>query len=654
VVAEFFAPDGPLAASFPRFEPRPEQVDLAVAVAATISERDKVMAEAGTGIGKTLAYLVPALTSGLRTVVSTGTKNLQEQLIHQDIPIVEAALGRDLEVQVMKGRTNYLCHLRADRFALQPLLPSTAEAGAWESILAWRDETTTGDRVELRALADGSPLWRELTATGDQCTGRRCPDFERCWITIMRRRAQAADLVIVNHHLYMADLALRQRLGDLTVALLPLHELVVFDEAHELDEVAANHFGFQVSERRFIELAHDVRQATAADPSLAAQLAGTLDRLRNNARALFDELPYGGGRTPLPAGPSDVILDRYNDVDAHLEQMESHVASSALEEGPGLARRAALLAAELAFVLRLQPRRSLTSDIRLPELEEGDTFVRYTEAAGRHRALVARPVDVATILGGSLEPLSAVLVSATLAVGGSFDNYRARVGLEQAREVSVGSTFDFENNARLYIPEDLPEPSDPTFPARAAERAAALAASSAGGAFVLCTSHRMLPIARAALEAETRLHVLVQGEAPRSLLIEEFREHGDAVLVATMSFWQGVDVPGSALRLVVIDKLPFASPSDPIVAARVAFLRRHGRDPFMAYQVPQAALLLRQGFGRLIRRHSDRGLVALLDRRVLRRRYGRLFLDSLPRCPHLSRLEEAQRFLAELSSRGRP
>jgi len=646
VVAEFFAPDGPLASSFAAYEPRAEQVDLAVEVAAAIAERDKLMAEAGTGIGKTLAYLVPALTSGLQTIVSTGTKNLQEQLVKKDIPIIEAALEREIDVQVMKGRTNYLCHLRADRFAAQPLLPSPNDAGVYDSILAWREQTETGDRAELRTLADDSALWRDLTATSDQCVGRKCTDFERCWITVMRRRAAACDLVIANHHLYMADLSLRHRLAEIGVSLLPPHDLVIFDEAHDLDEVAASHFGFHVSERRFGELAHDALQAAGADPGLAAQLEGVLERLRNEARGLYDRLPYDSGRTPLLGAPSDVIVDCYNAVDAQLEQVEAIMASSTLDEGVGLARRAAVLAAELAFVLRLDPRRSVTTDVALPELDDADTFVRYTEALGRHRAVVARPVDVAAILKANLEPLTAVFVSATLTVGGSFDNFRARSGLDDARELSVGSPFDFDQNARLYIPEDLPEPSHPDFGARAAERATSLVAASEGGAFVLCTSYRMLPIVRNALEDGTNLNVLMQGDAPRSHLIEEFQEHGDAVLVATMSFWQGVDVPGSALRLVVIDKLPFASPADPVVAARVDFLRRHGRDAFMEYQVPQAALLLRQGFGRLIRRHSDRGLVAILDSRVLKRRYGRVFLDSLPSCPRLTELAEAEEFLS--------
>ncbi len=618
---------------------------LADGIAAAISAGERLVAEAGTGSGKTLAYLHPAIASGLKTVVSTGTKNLQEQLVNKDVPLLARALGREIDVQVMKGRTNYLCHVRAERFAGEPLFPSLDEARAYAAVERWRHRTRTGDRAELSLLTDDSALWRELTATSDQCLGRKCRDYERCFVTLMRQRAQLADLVVVNHHLYLADLALRQRLGEEAVFLLPAHDLVVFDEAHDLDEVAANHFGVAVSERRFVELVHDVERLVAGDAALAGYLRPRLSELSARARRLFEALPFGVGRTSLEAlADRRALAEAYVSLDEQLEQLEGELALP-LEEAAPLARRAQSLAAELCFVLGTKARRELPRGPDLALDGARDAVVRYTELAGRTRTAWARPVDVSRLLREALGGTRAVFLSATLRVDGSFSHFRARVGLDRTRELAVGSPFDYRTAARFYVADDLPEPDRPEFAPLAAARAAELVNASGGGAFVLATSHRMLTILRGALESATSLRILMQGEAPRSHLVETFRADGNAALVATMSFWQGVDVPGSALRLVILDKLPFASPGDPVTAARLELLGARGGDPFMDYQVPQAALLLRQGFGRLIRRHSDRGLVALLDRRVLHRRYGAVFLRSLPDCPRLTALADALDFL---------
>ncbi|OGQ91302.1 MAG: hypothetical protein A2289_09735 [Deltaproteobacteria bacterium RIFOXYA12_FULL_58_15] len=647
-VKDFFAPDGPLARSFADYEPRAEQVELALAIESAILSRDKLLAEAGTGIGKSLAYLVPVIESGKQAVVSTGTKNLQDQLLTQDVPIVERAVGREIHVEVAKGRTNYLCHLRAERFLAQPLLPSTDDTRIVNEVMLWRETTHTGDRAELRSLGDHNPLWRELTANSDQCVGRKCPQQERCWVTLMRQRAQAAELVIANHHLYLADLSLRGRFAEFGVFLLPAHDLVIFDEAHDLPEAAAHHFGHQISERRLSDLAHDVTAMASTDPGLAAVLGPTLIRLRQSVAELFDKLPFANGRTPLFGKRPIDVLDWYLSVDEQLEQIEATLGSTDQDEASGIAKRTAVTAAELAFVLRVEPRRSLVTDVDLPMTTDDNTWVRYTELSGRNRSVVARPIDVAPILRQSLQLTTAITVSATLTVGGSFEHFRSSIGFKGAHELAVGSPFDFASNARLYIPTDLPEPSAPDFAEKAALRTAHLITASGGGAFVLCTSHRALPVMRALIESETGMGVIMQGDGPRSLLVDEFRNHGDAILVATMSFWQGVDVPGDALRLVVIDKLPFASPGDPVVAAKIQYLRQRGEEPFYSYQVPQAALLLRQGFGRLIRRHSDKGLVAVLDCRLHTKGYGRIFLDSLPNCPQLSELSEAEEFLASM------
>lgn len=650
-VAAFFAPAGPLAEVLPDYEHRAEQVAVATGVARLIERGGALLAEAGTGTGKTLAYLVPALASGLRVVVSTGTKTLQDQLMEKDLPLLERAAGRPLAVQLMKGRTNYLCHVRADRFAAEPPLPGSDARRAYDAIAAWRGLTETGDRAGLVALPDDAPVWRELTANSDQCAGRACPEFERCWVTLMRRKAQVAQLVIVNHHLYFADLALRERAGEAGVALLPAHDLVIFDEAHELDEVAGQHFGYQISDRRLDELAKDVGQSVRASAGLGAQARALTAQLGPRVTQLFDALPFEAGRVrldPQRLGPH--VLERFRAVDDVLEQLESSLADDGEAETLALARRCAALAAELALVLGLSPRASLAGEVVVLDGAEEAPLVHYTERHGRSRALVARPVDVAPLVRDAIAGTSAVFVSGTLRVAGSFAHFRERLGLEGAEELAVGSPFDFERNAKLYLPDDLPEPDAPSFGERAADRAAQLVDAAGGGAFVLCTSHRMLTLMRDHLLRTTSRRVLTQGEQPKRHLIDAFRRDGDAVLVATLSFWSGVDVAGDALRLVIIDKLPFASPADPLVAARMEHLRRTGVDPFRSYQLPQAALLLRQGFGRLVRTAKDRGLVAVLDRRLTHRPYGATFLKSLPPCERLTELEVAREFLASLKA----
>ncbi len=646
-VAEFFAPDGPLARAFPDFESRPEQRTLALQVAQCIDARGSLLAEAGTGIGKTLAYLAPAVLSGLKVVVSTGTKTLQEQLLHQDLPLLARALGGPLNAEVMKGRSNYLCLLRANRFARQPLLPSVGDANLYQTLEAWRRITHTGDRAEVTGMPDEAPLWSDLSATSEQCLGKRCAEYERCFVTEMRRRAQSATLIIVNHHLYLSDLALRQRMGDKGLLLLPPHDIVIFDEAHDLDEVAAQHFGMGVSERRIEELCHDIQKALAMEFAAPEMVRPLLERTRQRTTDLFDALALGPSRTLLNAAATKPETKlRFRSLDQTFEELETVLLGQQGPDSAALARRTALIAAELAFILDLPPRASLVEEVPMGLRDASAEFVRYGDKSHRSRAVVARPIDVSRLMHTALNQVPSVLVSATLTVGGSFAHLRRRLGIHEAEELALGSPFDFEAHARIYLPLDLPEPDHPDFGDAASTRAAQLVAASRGGAFVLCTSHRMLPIMRLAIERDCDVPVLMQGERPRSHLIGAFREHGDAALVATLSFWQGVDVPGDALRLVIIDKLPFAAPNDPVLAARLDYLRKQGLDPFRNHQVPQAAILLRQGFGRLIRRKTDRGLVAILDRRVLTRSYGKIFVQSLPACPRLTEFSDAAAFLA--------
>lgn len=670
---ELFGEGGRLSKLLDGYEERPEQLDFAESVAAAVATGGKLLAEAGTGTGKTLAYLAPVLTNGTRAVVSTATKNLQEQILTKDLPLLERALEQTIAVQLMKGRTNYLCITRAERVWQQGTLPGHPSRQRLDTVRAWGEMTQTGDRAELASLPDDSELWSDLTATSEQCTGRKCREFERCWVTQMRRRAQQARLVIVNHHLYFADVALRGRVHQGAASLLPPHDLVVFDEAHELSEVAAQHFGFTVSEKRIRELGRDVTRAAAADRDLSLRLSPALGELDLRAQQLMDLLPLNGGRQPLrQASLSDALYFRHRTLDALLEGVESDLVDAAIEQGRPLARRTALIAAELAFILKAPKRSALAEELTLSALgPEGPSeprvvpldeveappladdklaYVHYAEARGRARLLAARPIDVAPILERALAATPTICVSAALRVGQSFVHIRQRLGMADAGEIAVESPFDYQKQARLYLPDDLPEPNASDFADRAAERVVSLAQASHGGAFVLCTSYRMLSIMRAALEAETSLPVISQGDGPKSKILEHFAEHGDAVLVGTLSFWTGVDVPGDALRLVVMDKLPFASPGDPIVAATIEHMRARGREPFRRFQLPHAALLLRQGFGRLIRRRTDRGLVAILDRRMTTRGYGKLLLRSLPPAPVVTHLADATAFLSSATA----
>jgi ATP-dependent DNA helicase DinG len=668
-VEAFFAPGGPLARVVSGYEDRPEQLVVALAVARALRGSHKLFAEAGTGTGKTLAYLVPLVLSGRRVVVSTATKTLQDQIMEVDVPLLGLALGRKVEARLMKGRSNYLCLTRAGKVLSQRHLDGVDDEALLPQVMAWAERTSTGDRAELEALPDGSSLWRELSATSEQCTGRACTSFERCFVTQMRRRAASADVVVANHHLYFADVSLRGRVRDPSVALLPAHELAVFDEAHELEEVAAQHFGAEVGEGRLYELGRDLGRLATGDASLATSVRRLAEELEVRTRLLFGALPFDGGRRALrPAELGEETWSHWRALDHHLRQIAAAVEPLAVEEAPAIARRATGLASELRFALGVSPDGEPPTRVErhddsweyaqpTPDEEQHGTaeavaaldFVRYTETFGRARAVVVRPVDVAPIVGRELSPRPAIFASATLTVGGDFGFLRRRLGIEDAEELVVDSPFDYSRQASLYLPDDLPGPEADDFPEAAAARAAALVAAAGGGAFVLCTSHRMLTVVRRTVGA-TGVLTLTQGDAPKARLLEQFKAAGNAALCATLSFWQGVDVPGRALRLVVIDKLPFASPGDPLLAARLERLKAHGQDPFESYQLPQAALLLRQGFGRLIRRRTDRGMVALLDRRIVTRRYGQTLLSSLPPCRRLTSLDEALAELGTLSS----
>lgn len=668
-IARVLGTGGLLQGAIAGFELRPQQLRMAEAVLAALEGDRYLLVEAGTGTGKTLAYLLPALLSGKRVVISTATKTLQEQIFFKDIPLLAQALGKEIDAAYMKGRSNYLCKTRFETFRKEPRFVVKAEAQAWPELLAWGEATESGDRAEL-ALPDQFAAWRELSATSETCTGSRCPAYEECFVTQMRQRAQEARLVVVNHHLFFADLALRSK-DEGGAEVIPRYDAVIFDEAHALEDIATDYFGVQVSNYRLEELVRDGTAALEKAPTLKPLVEPLLSRVEGRAAGYFSTVEAAAGllrgAPRATRGSEDgglaLAARQVQPNDSTVRLQEGSLGASAQErsellhalqelgeaaageqdvpELEAIARRCLQIGDELSFV----------SDVK-----DGDGFVHYVERRGRGLFLRAAPIEIAeelaTRLYASLE--AAVFTSATLAVGRRFDYVRRRLGLERhcrelgvpLGELEVGSPFDFRRQAALYLPTHLPEPNDRFFVDDAAWELEQLFAITGGRAFALFTSVRNMQRAHALLEPRLPYRVLLQGELPKAQLIERFLE-APSVLFATASFWEGVDIPGDALSLVVMDKLPFASPTDPVVAARIDTLRASGGEPFGTYQVPQAAISLRQGFGRLIRSRQDRGIVAILDKRIVTKGYGRQFLHSLPPCPRFKELDVVERWWNE-------
>ena len=603
---------------------------MAQAVEKAIEERRHLIVEAGTGTGKTLAYLMPAIRSGKRVIISTGTKNLQEQLFHKDVPFLEQALfpdgSRKLSVTYMKGRGNYLCRKKLHDLTGQPVLHGLDEIEQYRVIAAWEQTTATGDRAELASLPEASALWHKLDARADTCTGQKCSAWETCFITEMRRRAAESDIVIVNHHLFFADLGIKQQAeGAPDAGVLPDAGVVIFDEAHELEDVAGSYFGISVSAARLEELCRDVEGFLQRSHAYTASLSGAVKSLRDRSGFFFSLLPEGDGRFAFENRCD--FLEENGEEFLALRQALARIASeienmpSKPEEAFSFARRAQELHVQLGFVL---------------EQEDPNTvFWIERRRIGRekmHVSLQATPIDVGPVLREALwsKLETAVLTSATLAVGGGFDYIRSRLGTDYARDLVLPSHFDYQTQALFYVPPDLPDPRTPQFGSMAAERIRKLLEITRGRAFVLFTSYAQMRDIYQRLAGVVEFPMLLQGDAPKSALLEEFRATPNCVLFATSSFWQGVDVQGEQLSCVIIDRLPFAVPSDPVVAARVKAIDASGGNAFFDYQVPAAVITLKQGFGRLIRSLHDRGLVALLDNRILKNRYGRVFVESLP------------------------
>jgi ATP-dependent DNA helicase DinG len=638
---EIFKPGGLLSKKLKSYEARDEQLEMASAVA-QILEGGKLVVEAETGIGKTLAYLIPAVLSRQKIVISTNTLNLQEQILKSEIPFIQEHIDPELSALCVKGRQNYLCLYRWQQLAVHPQLEMFAPDAARKKIELWLGSTTTGDRAELDWLEDNSPLWREISATAGQCLGSKCPDDKSCYINELRRKAAGARLLIVNHHLFFSDLALRRE-GHGEV--LPRYETVIFDEAHHLENVATNFFGFSISHFQMVDLAKDIKLSALMLPE------DKQERILQAAEALHSRSEHFAAIFPAQQGkfPLQEFIDHIPDweeqiqaVSDRLSGLESILLDMAVEgeTWQALAGRCQELQAKILAIAGLL------------EIPNEETFIRWYERREKTVALTASPIDIALELNSVLYPnvRSTVFTSGTLTVGENFSYFLNRLGLDQDTEtLSLGSPFDYSGRTMLYVPahtpaNTFPQPDEAAFFDRIQDVIYQILLASNGRALVLFTSFNSMRKTYPFLVENLPYPVFIQGEAPRNKLLESFQLQTNSVLLAVASFWEGINVPGESLSCVIIDKLPFEVPSDPVIMARINKIREEGGNPFMDFQLPRAILALRQGVGRLMRTSTDRGLLAVLDIRLFTKQYGRMFLKSLPPSPLTRKIADVVSF----------
>lgn len=640
-----FAAAGPLSGLLPGYAPRAEQRAMAAAVERAVAQRDVLICEAGTGTGKTLAYLVPAVAGGGRIVVSTGTRHLQEKLFGRDLPLACRALGRDPRIALLKGRSNYLCRWRYEQVLASGRLAPPGVAARAAGLSGWAARTPSGDLAEVEDLAENDPVRRAVTSTADNCLGSKCPMFDGCHVVEARRRAAEADVVVVNHHLLFADMALREH-G--FAELLPLADTLVIDEAHQIPDVTTRFFGVELTSGQLLELVRDTGAAMQADAPDTPDVERLAADLEAAARAAADAFAPAAAPAAAPVGAGAAAAQRVE---------WAAMPGEARERIDAIGTRLGALADALEVVSVRGPALEAVS-ARARELvhrlgrigseppESGSA--RWVEARTRGFAAHLAPLDTAPILAERVAEADRawILTSATLSVAGSLDHFAARVGMADASLHLFDGSFDYRRQTCCYLPSGMPEPSRPGYADAVAEVAVSVLAASRGRAFLLFTSHRALLAAREALDGRVPWPLFTQGERPRGELLDRFVETPDSVLLGTHSFWEGVDIRGDALSLVLIDKLPFAPPNDPLIAARADAVRRDGGDPFTSIQLPAAVIGLKQGVGRLIRDASDRGVVVVCDPRLSSRGYGRVFLDSLPPMPITTDIDDVTAFFA--------
>jgi ATP-dependent DNA helicase DinG len=671
VLEEVFGPDGLIAQHHPNYEYRPGQVEMAEAVDRVLTEGGVALIEAGTGTGKTLAYLIPALAAGHRVLVATATKNLQEQLYKKDIPFLQNIIPREFRATCMKGRANYVCLHRLKKAGELPILEGLDELNYFDEIRKWAAESETGDRAELTDLPENLSFWPQIDARAETCLGQKCTEFDSCFITRMRRQAMESEVVIVNHHLFFADLALRG--GDYG-SVIPDYSTVIFDEAHELEDVASSYFGTSVSNFRVADLIQDANKLDIEDAGQAAELTRALARVSQRSDSFWltfrgydwsagDQQDLEVDSAPPPRDANTRMRNSRASTDARYALRRAHFihVSRSGEHTPTISGAAYLSLVNaidrLTSALRVvkDPPAELDNIVRRAESLKFDLefvvgcdqrdYVYWCEKRGRGVFLNATPIDVSSILEDRLfdNVRSAVLTSATLTAGGTFDFIKRRLGVRHSRDLIVDSHFDFQNQAVLYLPRRMPDPRNREFLDASVEEIVQILEATRGRAFVLFTSTASMRETYDRVRYRIDFPIFIQGEGSKNGLLDRFRKTEGAVLFATASFWQGVDVQGDALSCVIISKLPFAVPTDPVVAARQKYIEDQGGNSFYEYSVPQAAITLKQGLGRLIRSTTDRGVLSVLDPRLRTKAYGRFFLQSIPQCRVIATIDEAAR-----------